>query len=68
MYPVTKATKEGYSVLDNEAKYHLITLVSSNLNVTLYGMLLDLVHSDKELEAQWAEPVSLTCHFVLRKL
>ena len=21
-----------------------------------------------ELEAQWAEPVSLTCHFVLRKL
>ena len=66
MYPVTKATKEGYSVL--EAKYHPIALVSSNLNVTLYGMLLDLVHSDKELEAQWAEPVSLTCHFVLRKL
>ena len=66
MYPVTKATKEGYSVL--EAKYHLIALDSSNLNVTLYGILLDLVHSDKELEAQWAEPVSLTCHFALRKL
>jgi len=23
---------------------------------------------EKKLEAQWAEPVSLTCHFALKKL
>ena len=26
------------------------------------------MHAIFKLEAQWAEPVSLTCHFVLRKL
>jgi hypothetical protein len=41
------------------------TTSTKSCNASLLGFL---IHRKNELEAQWAEPVSLTFHSILRKL